>query len=163
MNLATFAGRIGRDAEIRFTQGGTAVAGFSLAVDERRGGEKTTLWVDCSVWGERAEKLAEYLTKGTSLAVAGQVGARAYEKGGEVHAVVTLKVQELTFMGGGAGGEGGGDRQPRGGGQRQQSRGGSSRPATTQEGRSTRGSAPAPRAPTNDQPFIDDDLDDVPF
>lgn len=158
MNLGTFAGRIGRDAEIRFTQGGTAVAGFSLAVDERRGGEKTTLWVDCSVWGERAEKLAEYLVKGTALVVAGQVGARAYEKGGEVHAVVTLKVQELTFMGGGAGGEGGGDRPARG--EHRQGRGGS-RPAPQQEGRSTRGHAPAQRpapAPSSEDPFPDDDI-----
>lgn len=102
MNTGHFAGRIGRDAELRYTQSGKQVAGFSLAVDERRGGEKSTLWIDCSIWGERAEKLAGYLSKGTSVAVAGEVGVRTYEKrDGGMTASLTLNVRELTLLGGG--------------------------------------------------------------
>jgi len=143
------AGRSGRRAGPAFPERGNAATSFSVAGDERRGGEKTTLGVDCTSWGERGEKIAEFLTKRTAVAVAGQVGVRSYEKGGETHAVLTLRVQELTFMGGGAGGEGGGDRPARGA-----SRGGS-RPAPAQEGRSTRGGPPAP---SNEDPFPDDDI-----
>jgi len=53
--------RIGRDAEIRFTPGGEAVAGLSLAFTYRVKGEKCTQWVDGSLWGKRAEALAPYL------------------------------------------------------------------------------------------------------
>lgn len=100
MNNATFAGRIGRDAEVRHTSGGKPVAGFPLAVDEYAGqGEKKTLWVDCSMWGERAEKLAQYLAKGVPVAVSGQVGLRTYESNGQTKASLTLRVAELTLLG----------------------------------------------------------------
>lgn len=99
MNNATFAGRLGRDAETRITQGGDAVTGFTLAVDERRKGDKSTLWIDCSMWGERGQKVAEYLRKGTPVAVSGQVGVRTYSKDGETRAAITLRVQELTLLG----------------------------------------------------------------
>lgn len=102
MNQAHFAGRIGRPAELRHTPNGKAVAGFSLAVDERKGGEKSTLWIDCSVWGDRAEKLAGYLTKGTCIAVAGEVGVRTYEaRDGGTKSALTCNVRELTLLGGG--------------------------------------------------------------
>lgn len=101
MNQAHFAGRIGRPAELRHTPNGKAVAGFSLAVDERKGGEKSTLWIDCSVWGDRAEKLAGYLTKGTCIAVAGEVGVRTYEaRDGSTRSTLTCNVRELTLLGG---------------------------------------------------------------
>ena len=96
MNNATFAGRLGRDAEIRHTQSGQSVTSFALAVDEYAGkGEKKTLWVDCSWWGERGEKLAQYLTKGSPLTVSGQVGVREYNG----KAYLTLRVWDVTLMG----------------------------------------------------------------
>jgi single-strand DNA-binding protein len=102
MNTGHFAGRIGQAAEIRHTPGGNVVAGFSLAVDVRKGGEKQTLWIDCSIWGDRAEKLAPYLTKGASVAVAGDVGVRTYEKRDGTHAAsITCNVRDLTLLGGG--------------------------------------------------------------
>ncbi len=65
--------RIGRDAELRYTQDGTAVAGVSLAFNygkkDPNTGNKPTQWVDASVWGQRAESLAPYLLKGTMLSV----------------------------------------------------------------------------------------------
>ena len=101
MNNATFAGRIGCDAELRHTQNGDQVVSFSLAVDEYAGkNERRTLWVDCSMWGKRAESLAQYLVKGASVAVSGQVGIRTYESRGETRPVLTLRVSELTLMGG---------------------------------------------------------------
>lgn len=63
--------RIGRDAELRFTPSGEAVANLSLAFSygKKENGNRSTQWVDGSLWGRRAEALAQYLTKGTMVMV----------------------------------------------------------------------------------------------
>ncbi|AZV93556.1 single-stranded DNA-binding protein [Bordetella sp. J329] len=64
--------RIGRDAELRYTAQGDAVASVSLAFNYGRKGQdgkKPTQWVDASLWGKRAEALAPYLTKGSQVTV----------------------------------------------------------------------------------------------
>ena len=66
--------RLGKDAELRYTQGDnpTAVANLALAFNYGRKGEdgkRPTQWVDASLWGQRAETLAEYLLKATGLSV----------------------------------------------------------------------------------------------
>lgn len=100
MNNATFAGRLGRDAELRYTADGTPVASLALAVDEYAGpGERKTLWVDCSLWGKRAEALAPYLAKGSPLAVSGGVGLRTYEGKSGFGASMTLRITEITLLG----------------------------------------------------------------
>ena len=56
--------RIGKDAEVRFTPGGTAVANVSLAFTYGKksdDGKRPTQWVDASLWGQRAESLAPYI------------------------------------------------------------------------------------------------------
>lgn len=101
MNNATFTGRLGRDAESRVTPSGKPVVNFSLAVDERRGGEKSTLWVSCAIWGERGEKLAQYLTKGAVVSVAGPVRVESYtSKSGEASSKLCCTVNELSLHGG---------------------------------------------------------------
>jgi single-strand DNA-binding protein len=60
--------RLGRDAEVRFTPSGDAVAGLSLAVNYGKrdaDGNQPTQWINASLWGKRAESLAQYLTKGS--------------------------------------------------------------------------------------------------
>lgn len=101
MNTAIFAGRLGRDAELRATPSGKSVLNFSLAVDIGFGDKKETLWVDCSMWGERADKIAPYLTKGKSITAGGDVGLRQWESQGKSGAAITLNVQRLTLQGGG--------------------------------------------------------------
>lgn len=63
--------RIGRDAEVRFTTGGEAVASLSLAFSygkkDQTTGKRPTQWVDAALWGKRAEALAPYLTKGSQV------------------------------------------------------------------------------------------------
>jgi single-strand DNA-binding protein len=97
MKTITIAGNIGKDAELRSTQGGDKVAGFSVAVESREGKEKTTIWFDVSIWGKRAEALAQYLTKGTRVAVSGDLGKREYE--GKTY--LTVKADQVTLLGGG--------------------------------------------------------------
>lgn len=115
MFQVTIAGRLGRDAELRTIQSGTKVLGFSIAVDTGFGDKKKTYWVDCTIWGDRGEKLAQHLTKGTALTVTGEGGLRTWEKDGKSGAAITCNVRELTLQGGkrdggsqSSGGDGGG-------------------------------------------------------
>jgi single-strand DNA-binding protein len=95
----TVAGNVGRDAQLRRTQGGDPVLGFSVAVDmgrDKNGNKRDAVWVNCSIWGKRAESLATYITKGTKLVLTGRPGVNVYEGKGSL----TLSVNDLTFMGG---------------------------------------------------------------
>ena len=104
MKTITIAGNIGKDAELRTTQGGDQVAGFSVAVEGREGREMVTLWFDVSLWGRRGEALSQYLTKGTKVAVSGDLGTREYN--GKTY--LTVRASEVTLMGGGQSGGGSG-------------------------------------------------------
>lgn len=97
MKQITIAGNIGKDATVRHTQGGDAVAGFSVAVEERSGQDKRTIWFDVSIWGKRGEKLAQYLTKGGKVTVAGELSTREHE--GKTY--LTVRADQITLMGGG--------------------------------------------------------------
>lgn len=59
--------RLGRDAELRYTQNGDAVASIALAYEFGYGKNKGTQWVDAAVFGKTAESLAPYLTKGKQI------------------------------------------------------------------------------------------------
>lgn len=94
----TVAGNVGRDAQLRRTQGGDPVLGFSVAVDmgkDKNGNKRDAVWVNCSIWGKRAESLETYITKGTKLVLTGRPGVNIYEGKGSL----TLSVNDLTFMG----------------------------------------------------------------
>ena len=67
MNVWTFSGRVGADAELRTTQSGEKVLSFRVANDVGFGDRKTTQWVDCSMWGRRAESVANYVKKGDKV------------------------------------------------------------------------------------------------
>lgn len=97
--------RLGRDAEVRFTQGGDAVASLSLAFSYgKKGadGNRPTQWVDGALWGKRAEALAPYLTKGILLAVTlDEVRIETYEgKNGQGHKLAG-NVTQVELAGGG--------------------------------------------------------------
>lgn len=94
MNNFTAIGRIGRDAVTRYTQGGKAVTGWALAVDKGWGEQKQTIWLDCSLWGDRGLKLADLIKKGDRLGVVGEIGVREHD--GKTH--ITLEVREVTLL-----------------------------------------------------------------
>jgi len=95
MKSLTIAGRLTRDAETR-SAGQDTVTGFSVAVDDRQGREKSTLFFDCSLWGKRGESLAQYLTKGASVTVTGDLSKREHE--GKTY--LTVRVNDVTLQGG---------------------------------------------------------------
>ena len=88
--------RLGKDAVTRYTQGGTPVTGFSAAFDNGWGDRKQTVWLDCSLWGDRGVKLAEYLTKGSQIVVEGDIGTREHD--GKTY--ITLDVREVKLVDG---------------------------------------------------------------
>ena len=97
MKTIVIAGNIGKDATTRTTQGGDKVTGFPVAVEERAGQEKRTVWFDCTIWGARGEKLAPYLTKGSKVSVAGELSTREHD--GKTY--LTLRADQVTLLGGG--------------------------------------------------------------
>ena len=100
--------RLGRDAEIRYIPSGEAVAGLSLAFTygkkDAATGKRPTQWVDGALWGKRAEVLAEYLTKGTLVAVTlDDVHIETYkQRDGTPGTKLAGKVTALDLAGGGA-------------------------------------------------------------
>ena len=111
MKNITIAGNVGKDAVTRTTNAGDKVTGWTVAVEERNGQDKRTLWFDCSMWGKRGETLAQYLTKGSKVAVAGEMSTREHE--GKTY--LTLKADQVTLLGSGERREGQQDRQDDGG------------------------------------------------
>ena len=73
----TAHGNLGRDPELKTTPNGNQVCSFSLAVSTNR--DETT-WINCQVWGKRAQTAAEYLKKGSKITVAGRGKLRTSEK-----------------------------------------------------------------------------------
>jgi single-strand DNA-binding protein len=114
MLMLTAAGRLGKDGELRSTQQGDKVLSFSVAVNVRK---DQTAWVNCAIWGDRAEKLAPYLVKGTAVSIIGHGSVRQYESNGKAGASLECRVSELTLLGGGKSDDTPTDReQKRGGG-----------------------------------------------
>jgi len=79
MNLAIFGGRLGRDAELNKMSNGDPVANFAIAIDVGTRDNPKTMWVDCALFGERANKLQQYLTKGLKVTVSGRVSLAEFQ------------------------------------------------------------------------------------
>lgn len=82
LNNVTLVGRLTKDADLRYTKTGKAVATFTLAVNRNftnQAGEREADFIQCVIWGKPAETLANYTHKGTLLGVTGRIQTRSYE------------------------------------------------------------------------------------
>ncbi|MDA1306595.1 MAG: single-stranded DNA-binding protein [Acidobacteria bacterium] len=121
VNKAVLIGNLGRDAEMRFTQGGTAVATVSIATTEHftdRDGQKRedTQWHRIVIWGKTAESIQPYLTKGKQIYVEGKIQTREWtDKEGKQVKTTEIRADRVVLLGGAGGGAGGGggERAPR--------------------------------------------------
>lgn len=103
INRVTISGNLTRDAELRQTASGMAVLGFSVAVNDRVKGEDGQWtdrpnFIDCSMFGTRAEKIAPYLSKGTKVTIAGKLRWSQWERDGQKRSKVEVIVDEIEFM-----------------------------------------------------------------
>jgi single-strand DNA-binding protein len=149
VNKVILVGNLGRDAELRYTPGGAAVATINMATTEvwnDKGGQRQekTEWHRVVLWGKSAESLTEYLTKGKQIYVEGRLQTRQWDdKDGNKRYTTEIRGDRIVLLGGGGGGRGGGGVS-RGGG-------GGSEESTSGHG----GVAPAPDGP---EPITDDDI-----
>jgi len=100
MNILTAVGNLGRDCEVRFMADATPVGSFSFALSSGYGKNAKTTWLDCSIFGKRAETLAPMLVKGTQIAITGEFSVREYnDKDGNLKSVPSLRVNDVTLLG----------------------------------------------------------------
>lgn len=78
MQTITISGNLGKDAELKSTQGGDDVLSFSVAVKQGWGDKASSNWFRVSVWGKRARSLSDYLRKGTKVVVQGELTIGEY-------------------------------------------------------------------------------------
>jgi len=92
-------GQIGQDAELKFLSDGTPIANFSVA--DNQGRDKPTIWWRMQLFGKRAESLAQYLTRGQSVTVTGQLTQREYtDRDGQKKTSQEIRVQDVALQGG---------------------------------------------------------------
>lgn len=79
MNSVQLLGRFARDPEVKYTQSGSAVARFSLAVDRYMKDQKTADFISCVAFGKTAENVQKYFHKGSKIAVHGNIKTGSYD------------------------------------------------------------------------------------
>lgn len=106
LNRLTIIGNVGQDPELKYTQAGSALLNFSVAVTEKwkdKSGERKerTEWFRCTVWGKRAEALANIIRKGMQLCVEGRMQSQEWEKDGAKRTSWTVNADNIVLLGGG--------------------------------------------------------------
>ena len=165
VNKVTLLGRLGKDAETKFTAQGTAVTSFTLATSRRWKDQQTNDWREETEWHNiklwRGENVAPYLTKGKQVYLEGRISTRQYEdKDGQKKYFTEITAEDLILVGGGR--DGGGDEMGGGAGAGEFSGGGGgpvSMPRSAQKAQ--RPAAPSGGGGQDFDPGISDD--DVPF
>jgi single-strand DNA-binding protein len=116
LNKAMLIGHLGRDAELRYTSTGVAVASLNLATnsawtDKNNQKQEKTEWHRVTLWGKMAESLSPYLVKGKQIYVEGSLGTREWDdKDGIKRYTTEIRANAITLLGGG--GKGGGVPHP---------------------------------------------------
>jgi len=104
MNVLCISGRLVRDSELRFLKDGKQVLSFSVASNSGYGESKKTNYFECSIFGARGEKLADYMKKGQEVAVSGEITLNEYQTTeGETKASLRVRVNDITLVGSSSG------------------------------------------------------------
>lgn len=117
INHVVLVGRLTRDAELRYTNSGSAVANISLAINTRR--RRDDQWVeeahffDAVVWGKTAESLSPYLTRGKQIGLEGELRQNRWEQDGQRRSKVEIFTRNIQLLGGRDGTGPGGATGPR--------------------------------------------------
>jgi single-strand DNA-binding protein len=106
INKVILIGNLGRDPELRYTQGGSAVTNFTLATNEKwkdkdGNNQERTEWHRIVVWGRSAENCAQYLQKGSSVFIEGRLQTREWEdKEGNKRQTTEINAASVQFLSG---------------------------------------------------------------
>lgn len=105
INRVNISGNLTRDPELRATPSGQQVLTFGVAVNDRRRNQQTGEWedvpnyVDCVVFGSRAEPLSKFLSKGSKVAIEGKLRYSSWEtREGQHRSKLEVTVDEIEFM-----------------------------------------------------------------
>lgn len=104
INNVFLTGNLTRFPELRATAGGTQILSFGLAFNTSVRNRQTGEWdergnfIDCTIFGKRAEVLSHYLTKGQKVAVTGELRYSTWEKDGQRHSKLDVIVDDIVFM-----------------------------------------------------------------
>lgn len=107
LNMVCLIGNLGKDAELRYTPGGAAVATVNLATTDTwtdKSGQRQarTEWHRVVLWGKTAESLAEYLKKGKQIYICGKLQTRAWDdKDGNKKHTTEIRADKVVLLGGG--------------------------------------------------------------
>lgn len=97
---ASFYGSLGRNAETKTVGDNNKVTKFSVATHSGYGDKKVTQWVDCDAWGERYEKLAQYLVKGQFALIYGELSINEYQsRDGTTKSTLKCRVSDIELVG----------------------------------------------------------------
>lgn len=106
INRVVIEGNLTRDTDVRDLANGTKVCNFTVAVNEKRKNVETGEWEDapvfvrCALFGLRAEKLSQYLLKGTKVTIDGKLRYSTWVKDDEKRHELSVIVDQLEFSGG---------------------------------------------------------------
>lgn len=102
MNVVALIGRLTRDPEIRYTTGEnqTAVARFSIAVNDGYGDNERTSYINIVVFGRQAENCERFLSKGRQVGITGRIQTGKYEKDGRTVYTTDVVATRIEFLGG---------------------------------------------------------------
>lgn len=104
INKVCLSGHLTRDPELRQTANGFPVLGFGIGVNERRKNPQTGEWYDqgnffdCVMYGGRTESVAQYLAKGSKVAIEGKLRWSQWERDGQKRSKVDVVVDNIEFM-----------------------------------------------------------------
>lgn len=106
INRVNISGNLTRDPELRSTQGGSQVLTFGVAVNDRRRNPQSGEWedypnfIDCVVFGNRANALQKFLSKGSKVAIEGKLRYSSWDKDGQRRSKIEVIVDECEFLSG---------------------------------------------------------------
>jgi len=104
INITVFSGNLTKDPEVRTSDSGTAVMSFSVAINESRKNHTTGEWetvpsfIDCTVFGNRADGLSKVLAKGSKVVVSGRLHQSSWEKDGVKRSKIGVIVDNVDFF-----------------------------------------------------------------
>lgn len=100
MNLVIFSGNLAKDAKIVSTSTGKQFCVTTLALrEDLKPEDKPAVFVDIIIWGERAQKLAKYLTKGKAISITGRLEIIKTQKNNHTYVTPRVVVETLEFLG----------------------------------------------------------------